>query len=460
MGTPDETPAPDDEELLFEAESAFPEQDADSAPPWKILVVDDDPEVHAISRLVLRELGFKGRSLRFLSGHSAGEAHALIEQHPDIALVLLDVIMETESAGLDLIRHIREERLNRAMQIILRTGQPGLVPESRVIRDYEINDYKEKTELTAQKLTTAVLAALRAYDFATQLEEKRKALEQVIAACSRFVPSQSLALLGKADLVHLGLGDQKQGDMAVMFLDIRGFTQLCEPLTPGQIFEFLNALLGRLSPVIRQHGGHVDSYLGDGLLALFPGSADDAVAAIFGLRDCLRHFNLGHSRPLENPVRIGVGVHYGSLLLGIVGEPERWQATVLSDIVNTCSRIESLTKEYRVDALISEDAIDNLQNPGKHRFRYVDTVRLRGKTRSTDLYELLDEAPDAAMCLKAETRAEFEEGLALYRACRFPESTVLFSRVLARNPQDEVARLYLKRAADYMVNGAPADWRA
>ena len=129
------------------------------AQPWKLLVVDDEPEVHLITRMVLQGYRFEGRPLEILEARSAAEAKGLLETHSDIAVILLDVVMETEHSGLDLVRWIREDLKNVLVRIILRTGQPGAAPEKQVIIEYEINDYKAKTELTSIKLFTAVTSA-------------------------------------------------------------------------------------------------------------------------------------------------------------------------------------------------------------------------------------------------------------------------------------------------------------
>ena len=132
-------------------------------PPWIIMVVDDDEDVHRLTHLVLRTLVFEGRSVSFLDAYTGIEAYALLEQNPDTAVLLLDVVMETDQAGLDLVRDVREKLENRMVRIILRTGQAGQAPELKVIAEYDINDYREKTELTSQKLTSSVTSALRGF---------------------------------------------------------------------------------------------------------------------------------------------------------------------------------------------------------------------------------------------------------------------------------------------------------
>ncbi len=160
-------------------------------PPWLILIVDDDHEVHAITRVVLGDTTFEKRPLKFLSAYSARQARKLLAEHRDIAAILLDVVMETDDAGLTLVRHIREELDNRQVRIILRTGQPGQAPERQVIAAYDINDYKAKSELTAQKLFTTTVAALRSYQHITTIERGRRGLETVMEAADHLYEQRS-----------------------------------------------------------------------------------------------------------------------------------------------------------------------------------------------------------------------------------------------------------------------------
>ncbi len=148
---------------------------------WLVLIVDDDLDVHAVTRLALHKIRFKGRGLKFLSAYSRKEAYAVMRDTPDIALVLLDVVMESDDAGLNLARQIREDLNNHSVRVVLRTGQPGQAPEQRVVMEYDINDYKSKTELTAQKLFTTVVSSLRAYDSLMQAERGKTELVASLA---------------------------------------------------------------------------------------------------------------------------------------------------------------------------------------------------------------------------------------------------------------------------------------
>ena len=164
------------EEFLFKEEIAGTEAPvaANTAAPWQVLVVDDDDSIHQITALVLNNFEFEHRPLQLLHAHSAAEAEQIIASHDDIALAIIDVVMETQHAGLQLVKTIRQQLKNQRMRLILRTGQPGEAPEEHVIRDYDINDYKNKTEVTAIKLKTLLYAGLRSYRDICIIENNKK----------------------------------------------------------------------------------------------------------------------------------------------------------------------------------------------------------------------------------------------------------------------------------------------
>ncbi len=145
---------------------------------WKVLVVDDEPEVHDVTRLALRKFEFQGKHISLLNAYSAQTAGRLMQTHPDTAVVLLDVVMERDDAGLELIKYIREVLRNQTVRIILRTGQPGQAPERKIVLEYDINDYKLKTELTTEKFFTTLITALRSYQYITLLAERTAELKK------------------------------------------------------------------------------------------------------------------------------------------------------------------------------------------------------------------------------------------------------------------------------------------
>src|SRR2546428_6328386 len=193
----------DDVLHLIDDTGTVPE--ASSARKWKIAVIDDDQAVHEGTRFALSDYVLHGQTLEILSAYSAAEGRTLMRDNPDVAAVLLDVIMETDAAGLDLVEYIRNEIKNETVRIILRTGQPGQAPERRVIVQYDINDYKAKTELTADKLFTSLTAALRSYQQLERMVQTRRGLEIIIDAASTLYDFKSMQRLSEGCSAQLPL---------------------------------------------------------------------------------------------------------------------------------------------------------------------------------------------------------------------------------------------------------------
>lgn len=188
MTSSDELVFADDDDKLTREENATHREN------WKVLIVDDEIEIHSVTKLALRHFQFDARGLTFLDAYSGAEAMQLIEEHPDTAIILLDVVMENDSAGLEVAHHIREKLHNKLVRIILRTGQPGAAPEKDVIVNYEINEYKAKAELTSQKLFTTFIATLRNYRDLIALNDNRIGLEKIVEASGSLFEIHSLEL--------------------------------------------------------------------------------------------------------------------------------------------------------------------------------------------------------------------------------------------------------------------------
>ena len=189
--------------LVFAEETPVESQVAYRQLPWKVLIADDEKEVHNITEMVLDDYEFDHRNITILNAYSGKETKRLIREQADIAIILLDVVMETDDAGLDVVRYIREELENKFVRIILRTGQPGKAPERTVITRYDINDYKEKTELTAQKLFTAVTSSLRAFRDLKIIEKNRRGLELIINSSGQLYALQRLKAFSEGVLTQL-----------------------------------------------------------------------------------------------------------------------------------------------------------------------------------------------------------------------------------------------------------------
>jgi signal transduction histidine kinase len=218
----------DDVLQLIEDSGRAPE--TSNARKWKVAVIDDDQAVHEGTRFALSDYNLNGQTLEILSAYSAAEGRTLMRAHPDIAAVLLDVIMETDAAGLDLVEFIRNEIKNETVRIILRTGQPGQAPERRVIVDYDINDYKAKTELTADKLFTSLTAALRSYQQLERMVQTRRGLEIIIDAASTLYDFKSMQRLAEGVLTQIA---------SLLNVDCAGILVLRDGGAPGDNFSVL-----------------------------------------------------------------------------------------------------------------------------------------------------------------------------------------------------------------------------
>lgn len=188
----------------------FADEDADRPPEdvhekekWKIVIVDDEQEVHQLTRMVLGDFEFDGKRLEFVSAHSENEAYGVLRDHPDAAIILLDVVMDQDDSGLRIVKHIRETLKYQSVRIILRTGQPGQAPEKMVITEYDINDYKEKTELTTQKLFTTIMASLRSFRDIMVIENNKVGLEKIINSSADLFELKSMKKFASGILTQL-----------------------------------------------------------------------------------------------------------------------------------------------------------------------------------------------------------------------------------------------------------------
>ncbi len=222
-------------------------------------------------------------------------------------------------------------------------------------------------------------------------EVQRDALERqrrMTESFARFVPKEFLKFLKRESIVDVQLGDQVVQRMAILFSDIRSFTAISETMTPQENIDFINAYLLDVSPVIRAHGGFIDKFIGDAIMALFPERPDDAAAAALDMRRALGEFNARRAAEGKVPVSIGIGIHYGDLMLGTVGEAGRLDTTVIADAVNIASRLEGLTKKVGADIVISRDVCDNLRDPGCYAIERIGRVRVKGKLKPVEIFRL------------------------------------------------------------------------
>ena len=303
------------------------------------------------------------------------------------------------------------------------------------------------TDITERKKAEAERESLleELSELNQDLEKSLDAELELTDAYGRFVPHEFLSLLGYESIIEAKLGDQVKLEMSILFSDIRDFTTMSESMTPEDNFKFINAYLKRMEPAITANNGFIDKYIGDAIMALFSGEADDAVKAAIAMLKELAEYNQTRGRPGRPSLQIGVGINTGSLMLGTVGGENRMNSTVISDSVNLASRMEGLTKNYGVSLLISHHTFLRLQNYEDYSIRFMDRVQVKGKSKMVAVYEVFDADEPEMREAKLATKPIFEEALFLYMNGNFTKSAQLFKACLLINPLDKAAKIYLER---------------
>jgi two-component system sensor histidine kinase ChiS len=261
-----------------------------------------------------------------------------------------------------------------------------------------------------------------------------------------FVPREFLNILHKESVMDLKLGDHVMQEMTIFFSDIRKFTELFEGLSPEDSFKFINSYLTRIVPVIEEYGGFVDKYIGDAILALYPqeNGADMAVRTAIEIQRRILEYNNHRAKCGYRPLEIGIGLHTGSLMLGVVGVHHRMQNTVISDSVNLASRVEGLTKAFNVSMAISGQTFQKLEHPESYMFRYLGNVKVKGKGEPTRVYEILDGINPELTERKMKANRYFEEGMFSYSKKNYIEALSNFNRVLEILPDDGASIAYMQ----------------
>ena len=520
-------PESNEDEILFASEE---DEDTTNSPhleTWKILIVDDEKEIHSVTKMALADFQFENRKLEFVSAYSGKEAKDLLKDNRNFALILLDVVMESDHAGLEVVKYIRKDLGNNLSRIILRTGQPGQAPEEKVILEYDINDYKSKTELTATRLFTTVVASLRAYKDIVTIERSRKGSEKIIQASSSIFEMQTLekfisgVLTQLVSLLNLqedsffgvtssfattlengtfkviaGTGEyedkpyinlasiknpdakitieeairskqsqykenfcvlyfesaddqmnvifmqtntslsdwdknlleiftrnayiafhnlhlvrmiiqkeletqkanQEKADfqnklsryvsyqvankiieenidlkgerkrVAILFCDIRSFTEISEKLDAQEVVNFLNEYFGFMIDIVFEFGGTLDKFIGDAVMAVYgvpfnlENNEEMAVRSAVKMRELVETYNEGRRKKNLNDIKIGIGIHSGEVIAGNIGSDRRMEYTVVGSTVNIASRIEALNKTFKTDILITEQVYEKTKD--------------------------------------------------------------------------------------------------
>jgi class 3 adenylate cyclase len=274
---------------------------------------------------------------------------------------------------------------------------------------------------------------------------------------SKFVPTEFIEFLKKNSVLDITLGDQIEVDMSILFSDIRSFTTISEKMTAEETFKFINSYLHAMGPCVTKQNGFIDKYIGDAIMALFR-TPENALDGAIDMLDELYLYNKKRVEKDYEKISIGIGIHTGRLILGIVGSELRIQGTVISDAVNLASRIEGLTKMYGASLLMSEESFNIIENKEKYYARIIDRVKVKGKDKPVDVIEILNGNSERIINLKLSTNHLMKEGITLFRERDFRNAIKHFEEILSIDPKDKAANIHLQRSIYFHNHGVPPDW--
>ena len=322
---------------------------------------------------------------------------------------------------------------------------------------YTASDLKLLTTLALQS-SSAIESALLYEKNIQEAKEREEAMLRIHEVTKKFVPHEFIRSLGKEVLTDVKLGDQVEKIVTVLFSDIRNYTTISERMTPEENFSFVSSFNERMGPIIRKYNGFINQYLGDAIMAIFPGNAADCLAAAVEMQIAVLDFNKERQLLNQPTIQIGVGMHTGSLIMGITGDQDRMDATTISDTVNTASRIESLTKYYKVSIILSDATYQQILHPENFLLRNLGKVQLKGKMAPVGIYECFSGNIAEEKAWKEKTLPVFNTGMQQYLNQSFPDAIESFTQVMHLHPNDHTAEFFIEKAARYMKNGVPANW--
>lgn len=396
----------------------------------RILIVDDE----SVNQRVM-ENHLDGERFELAFADDGDKALRLIEESPMFDLVLLDVMMPNMS-GYEVCRRIREKHLPSELPIIMVTAK-NQVSDLVSGLNRGANDYLAKP-FSKQEFLARVK---------TQID-----LHHIFSVADRYIPNEFIKALGHERITEVSLGDLIEMVVSVLFTDIRDYTTLSEVMSPEDTFRFISGYTRRMGPIIKKNRGFVNQYLGDGIMAIFQYCVDDALDAMIGMQKRLKEYNLERVEKDRPEISVGMGLHIGPLIMGIIGDKTRRDAATISDTVNTAARMEGLTKSFGVKILITGESYQNLINKTKYHFRYLGKVSVKGKEKSLDAWECMDADSPEEIQAKLEVMKQFDQMVEHYQQKRFKQALDIAESILEINPADKVVQYYHTRVLGKQEN--------
>lgn len=401
-----------------------------------------------------------------------------------------DNVTELASFGENPHRGENIENQNEVLKALILKGNAAIVPEHRIkdnpaIRHLKavmyaplkvkhrtlgmvILGHEDKKDFTAAELkllTTIALQTAAAIESAhlyqkglKEARDREEAIREIHEVSQKFVPSEFIKSLGKAKITEVLLGDLAEKEVTVVFADIREFTTISEGLSPRDNFLFVNGFNNRMGPIVRKNGGFIMQYLGDGFMALFPDGPQSALTAAVEMHKVLHEYNKERVLKKRLPVRIGVGMQDGSLIMGITGDSNRLDAAIISDTVNTAARIEGLSKHYGTSILLTKECKDKLTDAQAFNFRFLGSVQVKGKQKAIELYECINGDDDSLFKHKLQTTKTFNDAMNYYFNMEFAMAAVAFQEIYKLNLKDKTSKLFLNKSAHLITQEIEDNW--
>ncbi|PJZ83107.1 adenylate/guanylate cyclase domain-containing protein [Leptospira harrisiae] len=289
----------------------------------------------------------------------------------------------------------------------------------------------------------------------TELIEVNNRLEASNKIYAKFVPLRLIQLFSKVTKIRVKRGDFIVKQMSVLSSDIRDFTAISETLSPEETFLFLNDYLRQVGPTIRSHNGFIEKYVGDAIFALFERQPEDALSAAIEMHKTIAKWNKETMSHRVSDIQVGIGIHFGELMLGIIGEEQRIESAVLSDSMGVANSLESMTKKYGAKIILSLDALLELKHPDSYPHRLLDFIKIPAKQKLIGIAQVLVEGVEESFDLKLKTKNQFEDCVNLFWDGEFEKAREGFRAVYEIDPSDKAAKLYLDRTEVYAQNGPP-----
>jgi CheY-like chemotaxis protein len=357
------------------------------------------------------------------------EAIDLIEKGNRYDLIILDIMMPKLS-GYEVCQKLRELFLPSELPVVMLTAKNQVID---LVDGFKTgaNDYLTKP-FSKDELLSRIKTHLN--------------LQRINRATGKFVPYEFLRAIGRDSITEVNLGDQVYKEVSILFLDILEYTTLSENMTPEENFFFINEFVGNLGPVIAKNNGFVNQYIGDAIMAIFPEKAEDGLRAAIGMQKKLDEFNQGRIKEGQKEVRMGIGLHTGPLIMGIIGDQHHAEPTT------------GLTRQYGVRIIVSEKSLQEIEKGDKFHIRYLGQALVKGKQKPIKMYECIDGDEETLWKLKTDLLDDFEKGLNHFYNKEFPEASVVFNNIIKQNVEDHAAGYFYKRAARFAADGVAEDW--